>query len=431
LAEAFYFGSRESPPETGDDMKKVYLRVLILFIAGLLLGSSAFATQQFLPQRAFEPTAEVSGGLADADSPDSQVAGSERDEDNLPVARAQTASVQDQSEDKPEAADITPTPTVEANVPQIAPLVTVQAAAVQSSLPVTTVAVVENKSPASPYSLKSSRNFTFLTKVNVKNTGDATATGIRLQVPLLSASSLYQVQQSETFSVNPSEIQNIQGTRVGVFNMGDLEPGAELVLELRYNITTSIIEFFGNYIPTPGSLPGGYLQASNGIESDNAAIINLSTRLTQDIDTDWEMANAITRWVAGNIKYDGASASRNGGALQALQTNSGVCEDFATLSAALARAAGIPARVVYGYADTGTRWPQTGSFALRGFRHAWVEYYLQGRGWVPAEPTRSRSNLYFGTLPHNRYIAQNYHDISLKANYRGGKLAISWTDSLE
>jgi transglutaminase-like putative cysteine protease len=416
-------------------MKKVYLRALVLFTAVLLLGSSAFATQQFLPQRSYEPAAAVSGGL-EADTPVIQFYGSEQLEDNLPVARAQTASVQeedslpmvmaqtpsqpsiqDKKEDKPAAAVITATPAVQTTAAQ--------------AVPPAAVAITQTKTPTTPYSLKSSRDYTFLTKVNVKNTGEATATSIRLQVPLLSASSLYQVQKSETFSVNPSEIQNIQGTRVGVFNMGDLEPGAELVLELRYNITTSVIEFFGNYIPAPGSLPSEYLQASQGIESDNNSIINLSARLTQDLDTDWEMANAITRWVAANIKYDGASASRNGGALQALQTNSGVCEDFATLSAALARAAGIPARVVYGYADTGTRWPQAGSFALRGFRHAWVEYYLQGRGWVPAEPTRSRTNLYFGTLPHNRYIAQNYNDISLRANYRGGKLAITWSDSLE
>ncbi len=431
--QGFFISAVEGPlRKRGTTMNKIYLRVLVLFAAVLLLGSSVYATQQFLPQRTPEPAAAVSGGLAEADSPDSRFDGSEQEEDNLPVARVQTAIIEEQDEDKPAAAVITDTPTVEADAAKVALPATVKVNTAQVALPVTTVTVAENKTPANPYSLKSARNYTFVTKVNVKNTGEATATGIKLQVPLLSASSLYQVRKSEAFSVNPSEIQNVQGTRVGVFNLGDLAPGAEIVLELRYNITTSVIEFFGNYIPAAaGSLPGGYLQASKGIESDNATIINLSARLTQSLDTDWEMAHAITRWVAGNIKYDAVSASRNGGALQALQTGSGVCEDFATLSAALARSAGIPARVVYGYADTGRKWPQTGAFVLRGFRHAWVEYYLQGRGWVPAEPTRSRSNLYFGTLPHNRYIAQNYNDISLKGNYSGGKLAISWTDSLE
>ncbi|MBS3983931.1 MAG: transglutaminase domain-containing protein [Dethiobacter sp.] len=161
-------------------------------------------------------------------------------------------------------------------------------------------------------------------------------------------------------------------------------------------------------------------------------IVILAQELTEKITTDWEKAEAISRWVSTNIRYDDQAANRNKGALQALQTRSGVCEDYAKLAVALARAAKILARVVYGYTDNGNNWPANGSFALRGFRHAWVEFHLEGRGWVPAEPTRSNvSAHYFGRLPHNLYIIQNYSNISLKGSHRGGRLSVAWTDSLE
>ncbi len=254
-----------------------------------------------------------------------------------------------------------------------------------------------------------------------------------MEIPLLSASSLYQTQLGENFSLNPVEIKTVNGTRVGVFNIGTLATGAETVLELRYNLRTFTIEFPRNIaLLTVGDKPTQYLGAEKGIESDNAQIVSLAARIAQDKHTDWDKASEITRWVAANITYDRTAANRNSGAFAVLQTKKGVCEDYAALTAAMARALDIPARIVYGYTDNGSYWPAGGSFPLRGYRHAWVEFYLEGRGWVPAEPTHSTAaKLYFGTLPHNRYIVQNYNDISLRGSYRGGKLAISWAESLE
>jgi transglutaminase-like putative cysteine protease len=303
---------------------------------------------------------------------------------------------------------------------------------------ITTVTVEEKPTPVAeapatePFRLGSARDYSLLTKVHVRNSGEDTATNVRLEIPLLASSSSYQTMLNEHFSLVPTEIKIYQGARTGVFSLGDIAPGGEITLELRYTIRTSTINYLESFIAQAGGdIPVQYLGAGKGIESDHEQIISLAGKLTQSQDSDWEKAKAITQWVAANISYDANATNRNSGALQALQTRKGVCEDYATLSAALARAAGIPARIAYGYTDNGTNWPASGSFSLRGFRHAWVEFYLEGRGWVPAEPTRSRTTLYFGTLPHNRYIIQNYNDISLKGNYRGGKLAISWTDSLE
>src|SRR5690606_17062764 len=51
------------------------------------------------------------------------------------------------------------------------------------------------------------------------------------------------------------------------------------------------------------------------------------------------------------------------------------------------RAAGIPARVVTGYAG-GVRNPIGGYYVVRRMdAHAWAEVWLEGRGWVRADPT--------------------------------------------
>ena len=69
------------------------------------------------------------------------------------------------------------------------------------------------------------------------------------------------------------------------------------------------------------------------------------------------------------------------------ETRSGYCEHFATAYALLCRLAGIPSRMVTGYA-TGEYNPFTGLYEVGlGDAHAWVEIYLEGIGWVPREPT--------------------------------------------
>jgi transglutaminase-like putative cysteine protease len=64
----------------------------------------------------------------------------------------------------------------------------------------------------------------------------------------------------------------------------------------------------------------------------------------------------------------------------------GTSEQFATAFAVLARAAGLPTRVVVGFAP-GARQPD-GTWVVRGRDAlAWPEVYFNGLGWVPFEPT--------------------------------------------
>ena len=68
-------------------------------------------------------------------------------------------------------------------------------------------------------------------------------------------------------------------------------------------------------------------------------------------------------------------------------TRRGFCEHFASAFTMLARAAGIPSRVVTGY-QGGEYNPISGYLLIRqSDAHAWSEVWIEGRGWVRVDPT--------------------------------------------
>lgn len=73
------------------------------------------------------------------------------------------------------------------------------------------------------------------------------------------------------------------------------------------------------------------------------------------------------------------------------EARQGFCEHYAGSFALLMRAAGIPARVVTGY-QGGEINPLTRELLVRqADAHAWVEVWLEGRGWVRIDPTAAVS----------------------------------------
>jgi hypothetical protein len=68
----------------------------------------------------------------------------------------------------------------------------------------------------------------------------------------------------------------------------------------------------------------------------------------------------------------------------------GYCDYYATSRVVLARAAGVPARLVIGYLS-GTYDVDLGAYLVtEAEAHSWVEVYFPGNGWVEFEPTGGR-----------------------------------------
>jgi transglutaminase-like putative cysteine protease len=103
----------------------------------------------------------------------------------------------------------------------------------------------------------------------------------------------------------------------------------------------------------------------------------------------------------------------------------GYCDYYASSMVVLARAAGIPARLVIGYAS--------GTYNLNAKRfvvteadaHSWVEVYFPDIGWVPFEPTASRPVLErTGTTNPETVPGQ---DLSPSVSSKPGLQPLPWT----
>ena len=96
-----------------------------------------------------------------------------------------------------------------------------------------------------------------------------------------------------------------------------------------------------------------------------------------------ETVDAASEWVRNNVRYERGVTSVETASSGVLAARSGVCQDFAHLTIALLRSAGVPARYVSGYLypDAEGRVGET----VAGESHAWVEAWI-GRWWA-VDPT--------------------------------------------
>ncbi|MFP5369535.1 MAG: transglutaminase-like domain-containing protein, partial [Actinomycetes bacterium] len=93
-------------------------------------------------------------------------------------------------------------------------------------------------------------------------------------------------------------------------------------------------------------------------------------------DPDAVLARDVVGWVTRRIAYTPGSSGPLDTAVETLLTGQGVCRDFAHLTIGLARAVGIPARLMAAYAP---------GLAPMDF-HAVVEAYVEG-AWHVFDPT--------------------------------------------
>lgn len=117
--------------------------------------------------------------------------------------------------------------------------------------------------------------------------------------------------------------------------------------------------------------------------------------ITQGADTPLEKARAIYDWVVDNTFREPTVKGCGRGDIKfMLETGNlgGKCADINALYVALARAAGIPARDVYGIrVDDSTLFKSLGkSGDVSRAQHCRAEFYLAGLGWVPVDPADVR-----------------------------------------
>jgi hypothetical protein len=149
---------------------------------------------------------------------------------------------------------------------------------------------------------------------------------------------------------------------------------------------------------TGGDKPGGevlknresYLEATPFIQTSNPEIRKQLAAIVTDGDREEEKARKIVAWVFKNIEKRPVLSVSN--AVETLKNRVGDCTEHAVLTAALARAAGIPTLV-----ETGLVY-QRGRF----FYHAWNALWLdKWGGWVTADAVM---NQFPADVTHLRFV---------------------------
>jgi hypothetical protein len=174
-------------------------------------------------------------------------------------------------------------------------------------------------------------------------------------------------------------------------------------------------------------------------------IVALSKQIVGDEKNPVKAARRIYDWVLDNVDYwvkDPAhkKASPVGSAEYCLTSRTGNCTDFHSLWIALARAAGIPSRIVYGSIFK----PELAGQDKDQSYHCWPMFYAPGIGWISHDvavadifhgpfpvddsnrtlvhlttasgydgPDETKVNYYFGSLDERRVVWSIGRDLKL------------------
>jgi len=112
----------------------------------------------------------------------------------------------------------------------------------------------------------------------------------------------------------------------------------------------------------------------------------LSDSITKGKRTVLAKARAIYDWTCENMYRDPATRGcGKGDVCELLKKPGGKCTDISSVYIALARAAGVPAREVFG-----VRLGKKSEEDVTTWQHCWVEFFFPGTGWVPVDPADVR-----------------------------------------
>lgn len=130
-----------------------------------------------------------------------------------------------------------------------------------------------------------------------------------------------------------------------------------------------------------GDLPPDVFVRPTPLTAADDAIVALSRPLRGEPTALLSALHALNGELHGRLAFDVSSSQTSTTAAQALASGRGVCQDFAHILIAVARAAGVPARYISGHL-----FRRDGQEAQPA-AHAWAELWVPDLGWVAFDPT--------------------------------------------
>ncbi len=165
----------------------------------------------------------------------------------------------------------------------------------------------------------------------------------------------------------------------------------------------------GMFNEIPSSIKSIYTKPQKYWETDNKVVKDVAKSLKNQNLTVAENARLVYKEITSRLKYNSETTSdtiSRRGAVNALTSDGTLaCMEFTDAFIAVARAMGIPAREINGYAISTSKvaTPVSTELSSGDLLHSWVEFYDPKLGWVQIDPTwGSTSGLdYFTKLDTN------------------------------
>jgi len=142
-----------------------------------------------------------------------------------------------------------------------------------------------------------------------------------------------------------------------------------------------------------------YLQPTRVVETGREAVAWAKKYLRGDAPLGEALQN-LNEAIHREFVYESGSTENSTPLATVWKQKRGVCQDFAHIGLSILRTAGLPARYVCGYIETG---PPAGSRRLIGAvaTHAWIEVLAPGMQWVAIDPTNRQ-------WLNERYVAVSF-----------------------
>ncbi|MEY4093706.1 MAG: hypothetical protein RLZZ53_905 [Acidobacteriota bacterium] len=239
------------------------------------------------------------------------------------------------------------------------------------------------------------RTYEVTTRIELEETHD----GALVWVPLpLARRSPFQVDRGHTIGGNADKAETATiapDTRMIVAEWGHMMPPPVLTVTTRVETTDHRVA-----IDRPNGAKrtadlASYIKPTRLIPLDGI-VKQTSDAVTKNHATDLAKARAIYDWIVENTVRDPAVEGCGLGDIRRMlemKNLSGKCADLNALFVGLARAAGLPARDLYGLrVAPSTQFPSLGRAGgdVTTAQHCRAEVWIDNYGWIPVDPADVR-----------------------------------------
>jgi transglutaminase-like putative cysteine protease len=236
------------------------------------------------------------------------------------------------------------------------------------------------------------RSFELTTRVEVLEPKG----GTRVWLPVPSVDAEFQQSLDSRWSGNAQAAKLVADPSYGARMLyAEFEPGAAPVLELTSRVLTQdrAIDWNRKTSPNIDTATRKYWMHATELMPTDGIVWDTAQEVTKGARTDVDKVRALYEWIVDNTWREPKVRGCGVGDIKAmLETGNlgGKCGDINGLCVGLARAAGVPARDLYGIrlvpSAFGYRELGGNPAKLSGAQHCRAEVFLRDYGWVAMDP---------------------------------------------